>query len=144
MRTSETRGDTSLESLSRTPSGVCIVVGNWRAASFNIASTPSATPPLPRWIGMTTSWSPAGPPLRVLPGPESVLESTGVIRRELGSHVPRSSEVADQPDLHHATESRLGAILTLSLTHHGPGSQHAVSRSVRTNADGRSSRQPVP
>ena len=47
--------------LSTSPSGVCTLTGNWRAASFSIASTPSATPPLPRWIGMTISWSPAGP-----------------------------------------------------------------------------------
>ena len=35
--------------------------GSWWAASFNIAATPSVTPPLPRWIGMTMSSSPAGP-----------------------------------------------------------------------------------
>src|SRR5271157_5528095 len=54
-RTSETRGETSLESRSNTPSGVCTLAGKCRAASFKMASTPSATPPLPRWIGMTIS-----------------------------------------------------------------------------------------
>src|SRR5271165_1937998 len=70
-------------------------------------------------------------PLGVLPTPESVVEPTGVIRRELGSHVPRSSRVADRRDRPHATGSRLGAISTVSLTDRGPGSQDAVSRSVR-------------
>jgi hypothetical protein len=37
-----------------------------------------------------------------LPTPESVAEPTGVIRRELGSHVPRSSRVADRRDRLHA------------------------------------------
>ena len=36
--------------------------------------------------------------LGVLLGPKSVIEPTGVIRRELGSHVPESSDLADLAD----------------------------------------------
>ena len=80
--------------------------------------------------------------LSVLPGPEAIVEPTGVIRRELGSHVPRSSRVADRRGRPHATGSRLGAISTLCLTDRGPGSQDAVSRSVRITDGRRAMRWP--
>jgi hypothetical protein len=41
--------------------------------------------------------------LGVLPRAKSVIEPTGIIRRELGSHVSESFRVGGEPDLPHAT-----------------------------------------